>query len=70
MWIQKYPHHTAILQGNYVTAAAIYADELNDKEKAIEMLRLCIDIYPETSTADVARQRLDKLNAQKWLSSL
>jgi TolA-binding protein len=63
--VQKYPNHTAILQGNYVTAAAIYADELNDREKAIEMLRQCIDLYPESSTANVARERLDKLNTQK-----
>jgi tetratricopeptide (TPR) repeat protein len=63
--LQKYPNHTAILQGNYVTAASIYADELDNKAKAIEMLNECIDLYPESSTARLARERLEELNAQR-----
>jgi tetratricopeptide (TPR) repeat protein len=63
--VPKYPKYVAILQGNYLTAARIYENELNDDTKAVEMLRQCIDVYPESRAARTAEERIDRLSAQK-----
>jgi tetratricopeptide (TPR) repeat protein len=55
-----YPYYTRF-RGNYLMAASIYERELNDADRAAEILRRCIEEYPETDIAVEAEAQLKRI---------
>jgi TolA-binding protein len=45
-------------------AGELYATELNDRPKAVALLKKCIERFPETRYAKVAQRRLDELEGR------
>jgi hypothetical protein len=45
-------------------AGELYATELNDRPKAVALLKKCIERFPETRYARVAQRRLDELEGR------
>ena len=55
-----YPQYRRF-RDNYLMAASIYETELDDPQRAIEILRACASKYPGTPLADEALKQIDRI---------
>jgi TolA-binding protein len=61
---ERYPRYEPY-RDNYVIAARIYDEELDDRSKAIDALERCIEKYPGTSAAGAAAVMLAGLGGRE-----
>jgi tetratricopeptide (TPR) repeat protein len=61
---EKYPGYRRF-QMNYLTAASILDAEIGDKARAVEVLEICIKMFPETESALQSKRELQRLQGSR-----
>jgi TolA-binding protein len=61
---EEYPGYRNF-RGNYLRAASIAEEKLNDRTRAAEILEECISRYPGTALAGEAEKQLDRIRRRK-----
>jgi tetratricopeptide (TPR) repeat protein len=62
--ISKYPWYTPFRE-NFIRAALICENKLNDKKRAVTILNECIENFPESPLAEEAKKHLNRIRSKE-----